>query len=94
MYFPRANIGTQGIASPDSFLDEAFLGDYQGGLNLIYKGFARPGSDQATALWQIAKLTYDGNNNITMIQWPLNSSGLASNQYQFAWSLRTTYTYV
>lgn len=92
-YMSRGNISTQGLLSPDSFLDEAFQGDYQGGLNLIYKGFARPGSNTNTAVWQIAKLTYDGNSNITMIQWPHNSSGLASNAYEFNWTDRATYTY-
>lgn len=89
----RANISTQGIASQDSFLDEAFLGDYQGGLNLIYKCFARPGSATSAPVWQIAKLTYDGNNNVTQIQWPLNDSGLASNAYEFIYDSRTSYTY-
>ena len=93
-YMQRANVSTQGIVSTDSFLDEAFYGDYQGGLNLIYKCFARPGSSTSIPVWQIAKLTYDGNNNVTLIQWPLNSSGLASNAYEFAVDLRTSYTYL
>ena len=92
-YMQRANISTQGIPSQDSFLDEAFLGDYQGGLNLIYKCFARPGAASSAPVWQIAKLTYDGNNNVTQIQWPQNSSGLASNAYEFVYDDRTSYTY-
>lgn len=93
-YMQRANISPQGIPSQDSFIDEAFQGDYQGGLNLIYKGFARPGSLTSAPVWQLAKLTYDGNNNVTMIQWPLNSSGLASNAYEFVFNDRTSYTYI
>jgi len=93
-YMQRANISTQGIPSQDSFLDEAFYGDYQGRLNLIYKCFARPGAATSAPIWQIAKLTYDGNNNVTLIQWPLNSSGLASNAYEFSVDLRTSYTYL
>jgi hypothetical protein len=93
-FMQRANISTQGIVSQDSFLDESFLGDYQGGNNLIYKCFARPGSPTSIAVWQIAKLTYDGNNNITMIQWPLNDDGLASNAYEFIYDDRTSYTYM
>jgi hypothetical protein len=92
-YMQRANISTQGIPSQDSFLDESFFGDYQGGLNLIYKCFARPGADLSAPVWQIAKLTYDGNNNVTRIQWPLNDDGLASNQYEFVADDRTSYTY-
>jgi hypothetical protein len=93
-YMQRANISTQGIASQDSFLDEAFYGDYQSGLNLIYKCFARPGSATSAPVWQIAKLTYDGNNNVTLIQWPLNGDGIASNRYEFVVDDRATYTFV
>lgn len=55
---------------PNLFSDEAFQGEYSG-TNLIYKGFARPGSSVDEAVWQIAFLTYDGSNNVLMIQWPL-----------------------
>lgn len=91
---PRALIDTDGRAIMDSFNDEEFRGDYMGGTNLIYKGFARPGASTAEDVWQIAKLTYDGNNNITAIQWPRNSSGAVSNDYEFAWDDRASYTYV
>lgn len=77
-----------------TFNDEAFQGDYLGGTNLIYKGFAKPGSSQTEKVWQIAKCTYDVNNNITAIQWPINATGAASNDYEFQWSLRASYTYV
>ncbi len=90
---PTGKTDPQGNLSPDSFLDEAFLGDYQGGVKLIYKCYARPGASQSAAVWQIAKITYDVNSNVTMIQWPQNSSGIASSDYEFAYSLRTTYTY-
>ncbi len=79
---------------PDSFIDEAFQGDYMGGANLIYKGFARPGVQTSEDKWQIAFLTYDGNNNITSITWPINSIGVASNDYEFEWDDRALYTYV
>ncbi len=90
---PTGKQDPQGNLSPDSFLDEAVLLDYQGGTNVIYKAFARPGASQSAAVWQIAKLTYDGNSNVTAIQWPQNSSGIASSDYEFAYSLRTTYTF-
>ncbi len=89
---------------PDSFTDEAFQADYQGGMNMIYKGFARPGSPVDQPVWQVSKLTYDGNNNVTEIQWPLrkidNTNGSSpntaacSNDYEFMWTLRTSYTYL
>lgn len=78
---------------PGSFSDEAFQGEYTG-TNLIYKGFARPGASTSAAVWQIAKLTYDGSNNLLSVIWPQDSNGHASNDYQFQWTLRATYTYV
>lgn len=89
---PVARKDAQGNLIPQSFDDQAFQGDYTG-TNLIYKGFARPGASTTTAVWQIAKMTYDGSNNLTAITWPQNTSGAASNDYQFQWSLRATYTY-
>lgn len=82
------------IIIPDSFNDESFLGDYVGGTNLIYKGFARPGASSAAAVWQISKQTYDGNDNITAIQWPQDLNGNASNDYEFIWDNRASLTYV
>jgi hypothetical protein len=73
--------------------DQAFQGDYDGGTNLIYKGYARPGTSTSAAAWQIAMITYDGNNNVTSITWPQNSQGVATNQYIFIWDDRADYTY-
>ncbi len=55
---------------PNTYADEEFRGEYTG-MNLIYKGFARPGGDVDEAVWQIAFLTYDMANNVLSIQWPL-----------------------
>lgn len=87
---------------PDTWQDEAFQGEYTGN-NLIYKGFARPGASTALPVWQIAKLTYDGSNNVTSILWPLvptdptNPSSAVtaacSNDYLFIWNSRHSYTY-
>lgn len=76
----------------DAALDESFRGDYTG-TDLIYKGFARPGADETALVWQLAKLAYDGSHNVLSIKFPQNAQGTASNDYLFAWSLRTTYTY-
>ena|SRR5258708_337590 len=43
--------------------------DYVGGTNPIYLAIAAPGSLTSEAKWQIKKLTFDGNNNITAIQY-------------------------
>lgn len=76
----------------DSSLDTTFRGDYTG-TNLIYKGFARPGSATSAAVWQIAKMSYDGSNNMLDIKYPQNSQSHASSEYQFIWDDRATYTY-
>jgi hypothetical protein len=89
----RGLINPQGVFLPESFLEEAFRGEYDGSNNLIYAGFARPGSPESLPVWQISKLTYSGAN-LTSITWPTSSEGAVSNDYEFAWSLRATYTYV
>lgn len=73
--------------------DTAFRGEYDGNNNLIYKGYARPGADEQDSVWQIAFLTYDGNNNVTSITWPQGINGAASSEFNFVWNDRATYTY-
>jgi len=41
--------------------------DYSGGANPIYIGQSYPGAATSTATWQIKKLTYDGNGNVTVV---------------------------
>jgi len=89
---PCGKKDAQGNLIPDSFEDLAFQGAYTG-TNLTYKGFARAGASTSAAVWQIAFLTYDGSNNLLSIQWPQNSYGEASTEYQFVWANRATYTY-
>lgn len=43
--------------------------DYDGSNNMIYVGKATLGSSKSAAVWSIRKFTYDGNNNLTDIQW-------------------------
>lgn len=43
--------------------------DYNSGTNPIYIGVASPGTATSSALWKIIKLTFDGNNNVTAIQY-------------------------
>lgn len=82
----------QGNLIPDSFGAQAFQGAYSG-TNLIYKGLARPGTSTSASSWQIAKLAYDGSNNLTSITWPQNTYGASSNDYIFVWDNRAGYTY-
>lgn len=78
----------------DSFFsDMTFRGEYDVSNNLIYKGYARPGSDEGDNVWQLAKCTYDVSNNLTDITWPEDSNGNASSEYIFNWTGRAGYTY-
>jgi len=89
---PIGRLDSKGQLSQDSFLDEAFRGEYSGD-NLIYKGFAKPGSDEDALVWQIALITYSGSNVIS-ITWPINSEGAPSSDYEFSWTDRAGYTYI
>lgn len=80
--------------NPYSYQDQALQIDYLAGTNPIYIGVARPGASLARAVWQIKKLTFDVNNNVTMIQWPLRPDGSVSSDYEFIWNDRATLTYV
>lgn len=75
----------------DSSLDCAFQGEYSGA-NLIFVGYARPGTPTSAAKWQIKQLTYAGANLVS-VTWPLNPNGTASTDFMFVWDNRATYTY-
>lgn len=62
--------------------------DYDGNSNPIYIGIAAPGTLTSAAFWQIRKLTFDGNNNVTTIQYA-NGSPL----FDQVWDDRTSITY-
>lgn len=48
--------------------------EYDGNSNPIYLGIATPGTATSASLWQIRKLTFDGNNNVTAIKYASGSS--------------------
>lgn len=58
--------------------------DYQSGINVIYEGYAVPGSATSDAVWLIAKNTYDASNNLTAVQW------VGSADYNQIWDNRTS----
>ena|SRR5690242_16888564 len=90
---PYIKLDANGRIIFDSSDDMAFQGDYQGGTNLIYSGFARPGSLTSAAVWQISKHAYDANDNLISTTWPHNAFGNASSEYQFIWDNRAALTY-
>ena len=81
-----------GIVIPKSGNSTAFRGEYDASNNLIYAGFARPGSAEGSNVWQLMKLTYDASNNITKIEWP-ELNGSATSDFDFNYTGRAGYTY-
>lgn len=66
----------------------ALLVDYDGGTNPIYLGFAAPGTLTSAGGWQLRKLTFDTNNNVTSWTFP---NGDHSPSY--VWDSRASYSY-
>lgn len=73
------------ILGQDNYL---VLFDYDASGNVIYQGWATPGSSTSATVWRIKQLNYNGSNQITSIKWPSGSPA-----FGFAWDSRTTYTY-
>lgn len=90
---PRALINPQGEYLPQTFRDLAYRGDLNGGANLVYIGFARPGTDEDALAWQIMFITYSGSTPVS-ITWPIGADGGTSIDFEFSWTDRASYTYV
>lgn len=58
------------------------------GDNPVYIGQALPGSLTSASLWQIRKLTFDGNGNVTVIQYANGSPN-----FNQAWDDRVSLNY-
>lgn len=72
----------------DSSLPKRQAFDYDANNNLIYIGKATVGTAESAALWQIKKLTYDANYNLTDIAY---ANGLET--YESIWNDRVSYSY-
>jgi YD repeat-containing protein len=70
----------------DATYTQAFAYDASG--NVQYVGRAEPGVATSGAHWQIQKLTYDGSNRITAVQW-----AQGTDEFKYVWTDRATYTY-
>lgn len=62
--------------------------DYQGGSDIVYAGYAQPGSAETDPVWQIRKMDYDVNGNLVSVKF---AEGTAA--YDKIWANRTSYTY-
>ncbi len=63
--------------------------DYDGGTNAIYVGWSTPSALSSAATWRIIKLTYDGNSNVTAVQFADQV-----NTFVKIWDNRATYDYI
>lgn len=52
----------------------------------IYLGRAKAGVLLGDDKWQIRKITYDSVDGVIRVEWPQNSLGAASTEYEFVWS--------
>lgn len=89
---PMGKIDSQGRVIPTSYDDLAFRAEYTG-TNMIYKAFSRVGKAEGDLAWQLAKLSYD-TDNLVSVTWPVDADGKASTEYEFSWTDRASYTYV
>lgn len=62
--------------------------DYDGGTNPVYLGIAAPGSATSASTWQVRKLTFDGNNNITKMEYADGSP-----EFDQVWDDRASLSY-
>lgn len=68
---------------PDMQLKVEYSGNYP-----VYIGLARAGAGSSASEWQIKKITYDTNYNVTAIQF---AGG--TNEYNAVWDSRAGYSY-
>jgi len=60
--------------------------------NPIFVARAKSGVLVSEDMWQIRKVTYDSNQGVTRVEWPQNSDGNASTNFEFIWSTITPLT--
>lgn len=92
-YRPLARKDANSDVIIDSYGWTAFQGIYDVDNNLIYKGIARPGTATSATGWQISKLNYDVDGNLTSIVWPQDANAKASNDFLFIFTSYLSYTY-
>lgn len=67
---------------------------YDANNNAIYVGKAYPGALTSQEKWQIYKMEYDANNNMTSLRWAKRSDKpVASDEFDKVWTERANYTY-
>ena len=82
----------QGAVIPFSVDQAALRSSKNGGSNLVYVAYARPGTLNASAGWRIVKNTYDSGNDIVMTQFAQNASAVATNDFVHVWDDSAAFT--
>lgn len=54
--------------------------------NPVFVGRAKAGVSLTKSKWQIRKVTWDATSSPTRVEWPQNSEGNASTNYEFLWN--------
>lgn len=75
---------TMNVCSTDN--DQVIMETITG--NLTYVGFSRPGGATTDSVWKIMKLSYDGSNNLSNVQWAAGSPA-----YKHIWDDRASIVY-
>lgn len=76
------------ICYPFSSSDIKTKVEYDANQNELYIGQAAPGSATDASCWQIRKMTYDANQNVTQVDF-----AEGKNDYAYAWDSRAGYSY-
>lgn len=90
-YDPTANRLRRVVVGADGAIAGAanqILLDYDSGTNPIYIGVTTAGTATSASTWQIRKLTFDANDNVTSIKY---ADGVTT--FTKEWDDRATYTY-
>lgn len=89
-YRPFGRLDSQGRVIPRSFDSLAYRATTADAGT--YVAYARPGASESALVWQI-QLQVFTDDVLTSITWPQDPTGNASNDFIFAWSSASDYTY-
>ncbi len=83
---PAMRVGSYDFGSP---FTQAFDNTGGSGGTLVkYVGRSYPGASKASAVWQIYLVTYDGNDQVTDIQWAGGNT-----DFRNVWNNRSSLSY-
>ena len=54
--------------------------------NPIFLAWAKAGSAESSAIWQLRKIQYDSNQGVTSVTWSENPDGIPTTNYEFVYA--------